>query len=90
MEYFIGYFRFFFNDMQFYGIKDFYINKVLYKAKYLVMTTREKKLYKRFVYSISFENEYVKDVIWEYLNSEENCEETITKIYNQRMERNKR
>ena len=53
------------------------------------MTKTEKKLYKRFVYSISFENEYIKDVIWEYLNEEDNCEEIISKIYNQRMCRQK-
>lgn len=76
--------------MKFYGIKDFYENKELYQIKYLLMTKKQKKAYKRFVYSISFENEYVKDVIWEYLNNEENSNETITKIYEQRINRRKK
>lgn len=80
----------FFIDMYFYGIKDFYENRILHKTKYMIMTTKQKKMYKRFVYSISFENEYIKDVIWEYLNNDEKCEEIITSIYNQRINRRKK
>ena len=76
--------------MYFYGIKDFYDNRLTHKTFYMCMTEKEKKLYKRFVYSISFENEYVKDIIWEYLNSDEYAEETIEKIYVQRLERGKK
>lgn len=75
--------------MKFYGLKDFYINRLLYKQFYLCMSEKEKQLYKRFVYSISFENEYVKDIIWEYLNEDENSEENITKVYYQRVGGNK-
>ena len=42
-----------------------------------------------YVYSISFENEYIKDLIWEYLNDDEFSEELITKAYYQRMARKK-
>ena len=73
--------------MMFYGVKDFYNNRLSFKTFYMFMTKEEKERYKRFVYSISFENEYVKDTIWEYLNNEENSEETIEKIYMQRLER---
>ena len=76
--------------MYFYGVKDFYNNRLSLKTFYMIMPEKEKKLYKRFVYSISFENEYVKDSIWEYLNNEENSEETIEKIYMQRLEREKK
>ena len=82
-------FAFFCVIMNFYGLKDFYINRLLFKAVYIAMPEDKKRLYKRFVYSISFENEYVKDVIWEYLNDDENSEENITRVYNQRMRRNK-
>ena len=75
--------------MRFYGIKDFFENKELYKIKYMLMTKKEKRAYKRFVYSISFENEYVKDVIWEYLNDDMKANENITNVYNQRINRKK-
>lgn len=76
--------------MEFYGLKDFYINRLLHKSFYKCMSKKKKGLYKRFVYSISFENEYVKDVIWEYLNEDENSDEVITKLYNQRISRGKK
>ena len=76
--------------MYFYGIKDFYNNRLSLKTFYMIMTREEKEKYKRFVYSISFENEYAKDIIWEYLNNDENSEELIEKIYIQRMERGKK
>lgn len=76
--------------MMFYGIKDFYINRLTHKAFYMCMTKKEKKLFKRFVYSISFENEYVKDIIWEYLNGDENSEERIDSLYIARTERGKK
>lgn len=67
--------------MRFYGIKDFYDNKELHQIRYLLMTEKQKKAYKRFVYSISFENEYVKDVIWEYLNDDIKSKEKLTELY---------
>lgn len=76
--------------MKFYGIKDFYKNKELHQIKYLLMTTKQKKAYKRYVYSISFENEYVEDVIWEYLNNEDGSAEKLTEIYMQRINPKKR
>jgi len=52
----------------FYGILDFFPNKAKIKEKYDKLTLDEKILYKKQVYSICFEKEYVKDLIWEYLN----------------------
>ena len=76
--------------MKFYGIKDFYKNKELYQIKYLLMTTKQKKAYKRYVYSISFENEYAEDLIWEYLNNEDGSNEKLTELYMQRINPKKR
>ena len=53
------------------------------------MTTKQKKAYKRFVYSISFENEYVEDVIWEYLNDDVGSKEKLTELYYERISRRK-
>ena len=71
--------------MKFYGIKDFFENKELHQIRYLLMTTKQKKAYKRFVYSISFENEYVEDVIWEYLNDDVGSKEKLTELYYERI-----
>ena len=75
--------------MMFYGIKDFYINRWVYKSYYMALNKKQIKEYKRFVYSISFENEYVKDLIWEYLNDDEMAEENLDRLYYQRMNRGK-
>ena len=71
--------------MKFYGIKDFFENKELHQIRYLLMTEKQKRAYKRFVYSISFENEYVEDVIWEYLNDDIESKEKLTKLYYERI-----
>lgn len=75
--------------MKFYGLKDFFENKELFRSYYKCMSFKKKKYYKMYVYSISFENEYIKDLIWEYLNEDEFSEELITKAYYQRMARKK-
>ena len=68
----------------FYGIRDFFKNKELYQIKYMLMSKKEKIAYKRFVYSICFEKENIKDLIWEYLNNEENSKEKLTELYSKR------
>jgi len=70
--------------MRFYGIRDFYENKELHQIKYMLMNKKQKKAYKRFVYSISFEKEKVKDMIWEYLNNDDESKERLTNEYNKR------
>lgn len=52
----------------FYSILDFYPNRNKIKMIYKSLSLNDKKLYKNYVYSICFEKEYVKDLIWEYLN----------------------
>ena len=54
--------------IKFYSILDFYPNKVEIKKEFDKLTSQEKKIYKKEVYSLCFEQEYVKDLIWEYLN----------------------
>lgn len=52
----------------FYSFMDFFGKKEQIKEEYLKMGNKEKKIYKMYVYSTCFENEYTKDIIWEYLN----------------------
>lgn len=52
----------------FYGVLDFFPNRVRIKEEFDKLTTDEKILYKKEVYSLCFEKEHVKDLIWEYLN----------------------
>lgn len=54
--------------IKFYGLLDFYPNRKEIKKDFDNLTIAEKKLYKKEVYSLCFEREYVKDLIWEYLN----------------------
>ena len=56
------------SELKFYGLLDFYPRKNEIKKAYDKLTAYEKRLYKKEVYSICFEREYVKDLIWEYLN----------------------
>ena len=55
-------------NMNFYSLLDFYPKKETIKSEYVLLTLEEKLNYKKFVYSIPFEEEYIKDLIWEYLN----------------------
>ena len=54
--------------LSFYGVLDFFPNRVKIKKEFDKLTTDEIIVYKKLVYSICFEKEYVKDLIWEYLN----------------------
>lgn len=63
----------------FYGILDFFPNRKEIKKEYEKMTLEEKILYKKQVYSICFEKEYVKDLIWEYLNGWEESQFNLGK-----------
>lgn len=63
----------------FYGVLDFFPNRVKIKEEYEKLTLDEKILYKKEVYSICFEREYVKDLIWEYLNGWEESRPNLEK-----------
>lgn len=54
--------------ISFYGLLDFFPNRKKIKAEFDKLTLDEKILYKKKVYSLCFEREYAKDLIWEYLN----------------------
>lgn len=65
--------------LSFYGVLDFFPNRVKIKEEYDKLTVDEKILYKKQVYSICFEKEYVKDLIWEYLNGWEESQFNLGK-----------
>lgn len=54
--------------IRFYGLLDFFPNRKEIKEEFDNLTIAEKRIYKKEVYSLCFEREYVKDLIWEYLN----------------------
>lgn len=54
--------------IKFYGLLDFFPNREKIKKEFDELTLNQKILYKKEVYSICFEREYAKDLIWEYLN----------------------
>ena len=53
--------------IKFYGLLDFYPNRKKIKEEFDSLTIAEKRIYKKEVYSICFEQEYIKDFIWEKL-----------------------
>ena len=59
--------------MIFYSLLDFYPKKETIKQEYELLSLDEKIIYKMYVYSIPFEDEYIKDLIWEFLNDYKEC-----------------
>lgn len=57
-------------DMQFIGIKDFYIKSTYVKEVYRGLSLQEKWEYKYYIYARPFLKDYFKDIIWEYLNED--------------------
>lgn len=68
-------------ELVFYSILDFYPRRQEIKTVYESLSLNDKKLYKQFVYSISFTKEDVKDLIWEYLNDWEYSYEKLIQEY---------
>ena len=64
-------------ELVFYSILDFYPRRFEIKKIYSSLSLSDKRLYKHYVYSICFEREYTKDLIWEFLN---NWEESYDKF----------
>lgn len=79
------------HEIQFYGFLDFFENKEYIKKRYNLLSTKEKRIYRMYVYSTSFETEYAKDLIWEYLNNVESdfTDLGIYKEYGKRIARRK-
>lgn len=68
-------------DLNFYGILDFFPNRVVIKQEFEKLSLDKRLLYKKQVYSICFEKEFVKDLIWEYLNGWEESQDKLEKEY---------
>ena len=66
----------------FYSILDFFPRRYEIKEIYNSLSFCDKKSYKMYVYSICFEKEYVKDLIWEFLND---WEESYMKLIDEYM-----
>lgn len=73
--------------IKFYGLLDFFPNRVKIKEEFDGLTLDERILYKKEVYSICFEREYIKDLMWEYLNGWIESQFDLGKEY--RIKRNK-
>ena len=65
----------------FYSILDFFPRRKEIKVIYKSLNLNDKKTYKKYVYSICFEREYVKDLIWEFLNDWEESYEKLMQEY---------
>lgn len=70
--------------VKFYGLLDFFPNRAEIKKEYEKLSIDEKILFKKEVYSICFEREYTKDLIWEYLNGWEEGQFDLAKEYRQK------
>ena len=68
-------------DLVFYSILDFFPRRQSIKLIYKSLSLNDKKTYKKYVYSICFEREYVKDLIWEFLNDWEESYEKLGQEY---------
>lgn len=77
-------------ELVFYSILDFMPRRDKIKEKYKSLSFDDKKIYKMYVYSICFEREYTKDLIWEYLNDwDESFEKLISEyIIKRRKQKN--
>lgn len=76
--------------IRFYGVLDFFPNKEEIKEEFDKLTIAEKRLYKKEVYSICFEQEYIKDFIWEYLNDWYEDYHKLVKVYNKKKRKQER
>ena len=74
--------------ISFYGILDFFPKRVEIKEQFDKLTLDERILYKKEVYSLCFEREYTKDLIWEYLNGWTESQFDLAREY--RLKKNKR
>lgn len=73
--------------IEFYSLLDFYPNRVKIRKRYEKLSAKEKMIYKKEVYSLCFEKEYVKDLIWEYMNNYMDSFQQLKKQYQQKKEK---
>lgn len=77
-------------NMKFYGLLDFYPRKEEIKNNYDMLTIDEIIQYKMYVYSLPFEEEYIKDLMWEYLNGWREAIFDLAKHYRRKKELNEK
>ena len=70
--------------IKFYGLLDFYPNRHEIKKAFDKLTIDNKILYKKEVYSICFEKEYTKDLIWEFLNGWVESQQDLDRIWKEK------
>lgn len=68
--------------IKFYSLLDFYPRKERIKNLFEEMKLDDRILFKKEVYSLCFEKEHVKDLIWEYLNNFTESKEELDRQYN--------
>lgn len=56
------------DSMKFFNFRDFYNKADMIKYEYDLLSFKDKRLYKLYIYSNSFMPTYLQDKIWEYLN----------------------
>lgn len=74
-------------ELVFYSLLDFYPKKEKIKEEYEKLELDEKIQYKMYVYSLPFEEEYIKDLMWEYLNGWEEAIFDLAKKHRQKKEK---
>lgn len=62
--------KFFDNRLLYYGLDEFYNNRLLIKSIYMCKSTEEQYFYHLYVYTRAFISDTWKDYIWEYLNGD--------------------
>lgn len=67
-------------DMKFIGYRSFYKMRYEIKKKYEGLSKNDKIIYKYYVYSRRQLKEYTCDLIWCFLNDEENITEETLKL----------
>lgn len=65
-------------DISFVGYRGFYNRRHIIKARYEKLSKKEKWVYKYYVYSKRHLKEYTCDLIWRFLNNEEDAEFLVT------------
>ena len=79
--------------LEFYSLVDFYPKRDNIKFIFENMILEEKQIYKMYVYSLCFEDDYSKDLIWEYLNGWEESKFELARVYRvkkQKLEKRKK
>lgn len=65
------------SEMKIKSIIDFMRKRKTLRIYYILLTTKEKRIYKQYIYSLNYK-EYVKDIIWCYLNEPKNSIDYIS------------